>query len=268
LRLTGELETVGGYPGLFYPEQGVLLLADLHIGYEAALEKEGIHIPASTYPESRMLIEEMLDRTGAQSLVVAGDLKHEFGIPSEQEWVEVRRFLAWLRERRVEAHVVRGNHDNYVISILKREGVGFHEPLVRLGSVAVVHGHQPIAGIPLGVETVVMGHEHPALVLRGSVGSKRRYKCFLRGKTGRVSLVVLPAVTPLASGTDVNLVVSLRSQILSPILREAEIERFTPIVVDPEAGCLEFPPLGVLQRAMAGPRRGDGGLSLPHPGQG
>ncbi len=146
--------------GLYVGELDVLAVADLHIGYEEALAEQGVYLPPLQVGEIKRVLREMVDACGADRLVIVGDVKHEFGDISRQEWretLDVLRFL--LEDVGVRVEVVRGNHDNYLVGVLRRLGVPFHDPYLREGRWLFFHGHRPlpVEGFSGGVERVVMG---------------------------------------------------------------------------------------------------------------
>ena len=242
----GNRAEIVGY-GLYLRDLGILAIADLHIGYEEALGESGIHVPVSQYPKMKRAIERMIDAAEPEKVVIVGDVKHEFGAALRQEWVEVVDLLDYLRERVGEVVVVRGNHDNFLVPMLKKRGVPLADPGYLDGGVLFVHGHKPL---PLeaygeGVEIVVMGHEHPAVALRDELGVKVKFKCFLRGRLEGRDIYVLPALSPLMPGTELNVV--RKWEVLSPVLREADLDAFEVYVSDLEAGVYYFGELSHLR---------------------
>ncbi|MGQ9759443.1 MAG: metallophosphoesterase [Candidatus Methanomethylicaceae archaeon] len=234
----------GPYPALLLKDQRALVLTDLHIGYESSLKEKGIHIPQNSYPYIRSIIESLLKSTGARTLVILGDLKHEFGKPSTQEWVEVKDLLFFLSERGIDVHVVRGNHDNYIISILNRMGVPLHDPFMVLDDILLLHGHKEVE-IPSGTKAILMGHEHPAVSSRDFSGSRYKFKCFLIGHLGKHKLVVLPSLSPFSLGVGIN--ETPKEALLSPILHHTDIDVFIPIVVEERIGVFRFPQIGLMR---------------------
>lgn len=89
-------------------------------------------------------IEGMLKMTHAEHVIFVGDVKHEFGKPSAQEWVEVQDLLAFLIDGGIGVHVVRGNHDNYILAILNRLGIQLHDPMMQLDSTVLIHGDKDV----------------------------------------------------------------------------------------------------------------------------
>jgi len=218
--------------GLFLRRFDVLVIADLHIGYEAALEKQGITLPKSQYPKIKKTVEEMIRIVRPKVLIVNGDLKHEFGEATRQEWKETLDFIDFIQSMGIELIVVRGNHDNFLIPILKKKGVEFKDPSYTLGEFLFIHGHKQLnlESFKQTIKTIVMAHEHPAIGVRDELGVRRRFKCFLVGKVYDKNLIVMPALSPLMPGVEINNVE--KDELLSPLLRVADIEEFVAIVYE------------------------------------
>jgi metallophosphoesterase superfamily enzyme len=92
----------------------------------------------------------------------------------------------------------------------------------------------------LEYETVVIGHEHPALALTDDVGVKEKVSCVLYGemKNGK-NIVVLPAYSKIANGSEVNNMP--RQEFLCPVLRENGVSDLKATVLSREGGVFEFP---------------------------
>lgn len=244
-----NIEVVSDLPGLYLRDRGILVITDLHIGYEQALQKQGVYIPRSTYVKTKQTIYEMIEEVRPESIIVLGDVKHEFGVPSSQEWIEVKDLLTWLSSNNLKIHVVRGNHDNYIIAILKKYSAELHDPIMIEDRYAMVHGHKPLEEVPRSVEVLLMGHEHPAIAIKDNLGVKRKFKCFLKGVLNNITIIVLPALSPLASGSTIN--ETPQSLLLSPILRDqVEVDSFKSIIIEPKAGVYELPELSKLRLTL------------------
>ena len=111
----------------------------------------------------------------------------------------------------------------------------------RENGILFVHGHEDFEEEDF--DTVVIGHEHPALVLTEQIGVSEKIEGFLYGQTqDSKNIVVLPAFSSIANGTGVNEVPS--RELLSPILRNSVSKGSLKAVgVDREAGLFEFPAL-------------------------
>ena len=210
---------------LFLRDERALVISDLHLGFEGALAERGVSIPRF---QRKVILERlgaMLDRSKAERVVVAGDFKHEFSRNLVDEWVEVKQVLRFVKERATPV-MVRGNHDNYLATILGDLGLALHDR-ADVGGYTIVHGHEDVSTL----HPIVMGHEHPAVKLRDELGAVVSVPAFL--VTDR--LVVLPAFSPLALGVDVS-----SYPYLSPILNRTPIDDARVIGVDEKEGLLDF----------------------------
>lgn len=235
--------------GLYIEEYKLLAFADLHIGYEEALADQGVFLPPLQLGEIKEIVKSMVEESDAQRVVIVGDVKHEFGDILRQEWRETIEFLEFLKGLGIDVEVVRGNHDNYLVAVLKRLNISFHDPYLIVGKWMFFHGHKPlpVEGFGESVKYVVMGHEHPAILLRDELGARVKLKAFLVGEYMGKKIFVLPAVTPLMPGTEVN----YERRIMSPLLREADLDSFRVYAVDLDAGFFDFGTLGVLREVSS-----------------
>ncbi len=231
---------VDPWPAIYVEDLDTLLIADLHLGIEGSLEKEGIYLPLDV---SSMVIDHvkmMVENSEASNLILLGDVKHEFGFPNPREWIVVKRLLRWLRSRGITVKVVRGNHDNYLTAILKEMEVPIYQGRLIVEEFTFTHGHLPLR-LEDAKETIFMGHEHPSLMISEEEGVTHKFKCFLSGPYLGKKLVVLPAANDLASGTVINL--ANPSGLLSPILRGCDFDLFKAYLIEPGRGVKPFPRL-------------------------
>ncbi len=183
--------------------EGVAVIADLHLGFESVMQDIGIAFPRMQIKDVLANTRKILEKYSVDRLVIAGDLKHEFSRNLPYEWEDVELFLDAFSN--VEIDVIRGNHDNFLAAILAKHGVELKES-IRIDDWVVVHGHKEC-----NAEKIIMGHEHPAVKIRK--GGVYCFPCFLHAKNDR-EVIVLPAFSPLMSGSDVLGIDSF----LSPIL--------------------------------------------------
>jgi len=228
---------------VYIPEQGLVAVADFHVGYESTLRDEGVAMPFSQKEKLWKRIDRVLATFSPEKMVVVGDFKHAFDRNLRQEWEEVEELVERISDR-TKLVVVRGNHDNYLATILSRKKVDFVDYYTE-GDVLFVHGHRD-PGIDVfdpRWRCVVFGHEHPAVKLRDTVGGLVKIPCFLHHP--RVRLVVLPALSPLAEGNDV-----LRAErFFSPLLRNVDVGEAEVFGVT-DLGLLYFSSVRDLQRAI------------------
>jgi len=192
-----------------------LVIADIHIGYEEALNKQGVLVPRQQFEDMAKRIEKifgMLKGKSIERIIVNGDLKHEFGTISEQEWRNTLKFIDLLAKHCNEIVLVKGNHDTVLGPIAKKRNVKVVDN-IGIGKVLVAHGNKVAEAISK-YDTIIIGHEHPAVTLKEGPRVEQ-YKCFLRGKYKGKNLIVQPSFNTLIEGTDL-----LRDEILSPFLKQ------------------------------------------------
>lgn len=242
MKLWNKVEIIDPYPAVYLPELDALAVADLHLGYEGIMAEQGILIPKVQFEKEIEIFKEILDKKKAGRIVICGDVKHEFSETSYHEFVEVNELFKFLKNNFKEILVVRGNHDNYLIRVTRRYDIVLND-FLGLGQFFFMHGHI----LPQNLEKIksdyiIMGHEHPAVVLYDEVGSKEKLDCFLCGQLNKKGLLVLPAFSTLAEGSQVNAIP--REELLSPILREqVDVDRLKVVAIFPDVGLLEFPEL-------------------------
>ncbi|MCD6461675.1 MAG: metallophosphoesterase [Thermoplasmata archaeon] len=226
---------------------GLVAMADLHIGYEAALGEEGTFIPRVQMEEILRAVDRTMSALSPDVILVNGDFKHAFDRNLGQEWEEVEEVLDALLSW-AEVVVVRGNHDNFLSTILRRKGV----PLVSSHThdgVLFLHGHKWEGAVEMvGGEDMermlVLGHEHPAVALRDASGAVVKTRCFLHLPMREGGILVLPAFSPLARGNDV-----LKGDFLSPLLSGVDMDLAVVYAVT-EIGLLRFGTVGEVREAQ------------------
>jgi putative SbcD/Mre11-related phosphoesterase len=145
-----------------------LVVADMHIGIEHKYRKQGISIPSQSERLVRR-IGELIERTGAERLVVLGDVKYQVPGTSFQEEREVPAIFRGLLEK-VKMDVAPGNHDGGIEKLLP-PGVELHPSGgFMLGKTWLCHGHAWPPEEFLGAEQVVIGHNHAGIELRDKLG--------------------------------------------------------------------------------------------------
>jgi hypothetical protein len=239
------IEIIEPYPAIYLASIDAIVIADLHLGYEGIMAEQGAFIPKVQFEQEMAALKEIVKLRRAGRIVIDGDVKHEFSDTSYHEFVEVTSLFEFLRKNFDEVIVIKGNHDNYIARVTSRHGVALHQEL-ELGDFFFIHGHRMPDLSKIKARRVVMAHEHPAIVLSDEVGGREKVSCFLYGKLGGKKLLVLPAFSTLAEGSQVNALP--REELLSPILRElVDVDEMKVIGIAPETGCLEFQNLGLLR---------------------
>ncbi len=243
----------GSFPLVYLRESKVLVFADAHLGFEEEMASHGLFLPRIQKKKLLEILESVLSIVDVEWVVVAGDIKHQFGQLGRIERKELSEVLNFLSQHVSRVTIVRGNHDNYLPLVLRRyENVKLVEDYTVIDDILVLHGHKDV--LPENIDQyklVVMGHEHPSLGLRDKLGYLIKYPCFLYTKlrNSGTRVLVLPATGAYQTGTTVGLE---PSAYLSPIMRNRVVlEESKPIVYDSELGLLEFPKLETLFEVLS-----------------
>ena len=131
--------------GLWIEKDNALVIADLHLGIEEMFNKQGNLLPRFNFREiKKHLLERVFAKARPELIIINGDLKHEFGMVSEQEWSEVIDMLRFLQSKCSKLVLIRGNHDKILGPIADWENLELEEEGILLGksSIFVTHGHQ------------------------------------------------------------------------------------------------------------------------------
>ena len=205
-----------------------LVIADIHIGYEEALNKQGILVPRLQFEEMVKRMEnifEYLKNKYIKKIIVNGDLKHEFGTISEQEWRNTLKFIDLLAKHCSKVVLIKGNHDSILGPIARKRNVKVVDEF-GVGNVLIIHGNKiPNKEVLKEVSTIIIGHEHPAVSIREGPRVEQ-FKCFLKGKYKSKNLIVQPSFNSVIEGTDI-----LREQVLSPFLQQ-NLDNFDVFIVE------------------------------------
>ncbi|MBW3019318.1 metallophosphoesterase [Candidatus Woesearchaeota archaeon] len=220
--------------GLYLQKEKVLIIADLHLGYEEYLAKRGVLVPRTQYKQTIKRLAYIFSKLPVKTIVLNGDVKHEFGAVNPQEWREVLKLIDYL-EKKGKLVVIKGNHDTILGPITKKREINEVKEY-RIGDVLIAHGDYIPAKL---AKIMIIGHEHPAVTLREEAKTEK-FKCYLKGKYKRSMLIVQPSFNLLTQGTDVT-----RERLLSPFLKN--IEDFQCYVVNDQTHeVLEFGKVGEL----------------------
>ncbi len=208
---------------LYLEKEKALVMADFHIGMEESMIEDGIFIPKFQFPILCKKVENLLKKKRPKIVIINGDLKHEFGTISQQEWKEVLKILEIIQNNVEKVLLVKGNHDTILGPIAEKRNIEIVDYCL-IGENLILHGHKEFK-IKENYKRLIIAHEHPAVSLRE--GSKTEvFKCFLKGKYKGRELIVMPSFNFVTVGSDI-----MKEEILSPYLKK-DLEDFYVYVVD------------------------------------
>lgn len=165
-------------------EERILIASDFHLGLEYELAKMGINIPYQTERILEELLALIREHT-PERLLLLGDIKHGVPITSFMERRELPQFFTALQGEVSAIDVVRGNHDAN-IQQLTPQGVSIHPSRgLVLGDrfkVAAMHGHAWPYPKMMAADLIVMGHNHPTVLLKTPLGIHVSQRIWIKGR--------------------------------------------------------------------------------------
>ena len=200
--------------GLYLIKERTLIISDIHIGYEDSLTKNGFMIPKVHFKEFLKRLSNMLDNV--ETVVINGDLKHDFGGISSTEYRESKELFDLLKGKKIILN--EGNHDPVLKFLVKDIII---QDYYKVGDILICHGDKVISE---DCKVIIIGHEHAAVGLKEGIRIEK-YKCFLKGKFKGKILIVMPSSNLVVEGTDV-----LRESRLSPYLQKS-LDNFEVFII-------------------------------------
>lgn len=179
------------------PNERVLAVADLHLGYAWAHRLAGQLMPITPPTDTLARLKELQSDYQPREIVVLGDIVHR-AVALESLEKEMRELIGGLSSQS-QLTLLLGNHDRQLQKVVKQWGlmVELAESREMNGHV-LVHGDKAIARS--GKQRIIMGHEHPAISIGDGVTTSQKCPCFLVSDT----VIVLPAFSNWAAGTNVR----------------------------------------------------------------
>ncbi|RYY39122.1 MAG: ligase-associated DNA damage response endonuclease PdeM [Chitinophagaceae bacterium] len=165
----GQRFWLSGQRALFWEEQGMLLLSDLHLGKSGHFRKEGIAVPGAVMKEDMHCLLNLLQHFRPKQLVVVGDFFHS------RANLELELFSRWRADIPEQPIVlIRGNHDILSDDWYRANNIAVVEGALRIGDFCLAHDPKDAAD---GLYTFC-GHVHPGVVLNGLARQSLRLPCF------------------------------------------------------------------------------------------
>jgi putative SbcD/Mre11-related phosphoesterase len=220
------------------------VISDLHLGFEEVMNMNGLYLPKLQRDHVEGMVQKIIERYNPEKIIINGDFKQEFRKNLSQEWDDVIHFIDRFSSQ-AELIFVRGNHDNYLQTILSRRNIlqlDFYED----DEYFIYHGDRDI-GLR---KFTILGHEHPSLVLRDRVGGMYKIPAYVYNGESRIAIT--PAMSFFSSGTDVTQSL-LNEEHFTPVLKKVKALQFRVFGITDDFGLVDFGYLSDLhERAQSG----------------
>ncbi len=178
-----------------------LIITDLHIGFESSLFGNNIFVGKNTtIQETINCIEEILEKTKANSLILLGDVKSSIKSIAKNEWGEVPLFFKKMSDK-VETILVPGNHDANIQKLVPDEVTLVSSTGVVIENILLTHGHTMPSENFSNVDKIIMGHLHPVFFQDESVINGKRVWISIKANkqqifssaSGEIEIIIVPS---------------------------------------------------------------------------
>ncbi len=151
----------------------ILVIPDLHLGFEKELAEKGIAFPSQTEKIFARL-QRLLNDQKPDHLIFLGDIKHGTSTILPYEWREIPNFFERLLKLVDRIHVIPGNHDGGLDKLLPEKveltsvrGLTIEDGRKRI---SLIHGHAWPEPESFACDELIMAHHHFTIMLRDSSG--------------------------------------------------------------------------------------------------
>ena len=177
------------YPALLLRkgEDRVLVVADLHIGWEIALAEQGIHVPSQT-PRIKEKLLKLIDLYKPTSLLFLGDVKHTIARVGYGEWRDIPDLFETLGQKVSDISIVLGNHDGNLMPLLPSAVKIVNSAGIALHNAGFFHGNAWPAPEILQCHSLVIGHVHPTVAFRDPLGFRITAQVWVRASIDQKQL--------------------------------------------------------------------------------
>lgn len=169
-------------------KEHVLVVADLHIGWEMALSQKGIFVPTQT-PKLLGKLIEIVTKYNPEKLLILGDVKHTVATAEVGEWHDIPDFFSELRTLVKEILIIKGNHDGNLEPLLPENIKLLPTTGATINNVGFFHGHRWPSPPMLKCKLLIMGHMHPIIAFRDPMGFRIIKQVWVKAKCDKIQLI-------------------------------------------------------------------------------
>jgi DNA ligase-associated metallophosphoesterase len=162
---------------IFWKEQNMLLIADVHLGKVAHFRKAGFAVPPNSISGNFKQMDNVIGFFLAEKICFLGDLFHSV---INNEWAV---FEDWINKISVNVILIAGNHDIINPENYRRINIPVVSEWV-LDGFLLTHHPEDREGL-----FNFAGHIHPGIKLRGNGRQSVKLPCFFK----KENQLILPA---------------------------------------------------------------------------
>ncbi len=196
VRIAGQNLQLHPFRCIYWEEEEVLLIADLHLGKAQHFRRSGIAVPLAVADANLDKLTSVIWDFKPKRVLFLGDLFHsEFN----RQWVAFCEVLEQFQT--ISFELIAGNHDILDPSFYEQAGLKVH--LNGLPYKPFLLTHHPLEDLSDDGWYNLAGHIHPGVRLQGNGRQRLKLPCFFFGRhqgllpafgefTGLATLSVVP----------------------------------------------------------------------------
>lgn len=158
---------------VFWEQEKILILSDLHLGKTGHFRKNGIAIPLTVMKEDMQRLVDAIQFFKPVQLVIVGDMFHSVANKEHELFLKWRNDLAHIK-----ILLVKGNHDIVPQQWYHNADIEVADKIFVKKEVAFVHQIEHAAANDLQDYFFFCGHVHPAVSIKGLGKQSLRFPCF------------------------------------------------------------------------------------------
>ncbi len=159
------MQFIDGKPALLF--RSSVLVADVHLGFEAKFKDKGYKIPA----QSRHIVDSLVKLSDySKKLVILGDFKNNILVSERREFFSL---LDRLSSNFNKIVIIKGNHDSNIEWYVKQyNNIEVVKEYI-VGKTLMIHGNRYASNeLMEKAKRIFMGHFHSSFIKRDNVGGK------------------------------------------------------------------------------------------------
>jgi uncharacterized protein len=159
---------------VFWEQEKIIILSDLHLGKSGHFRKSGIAIPYAVMKEDMQRLVSTIQFFKPELVLIVGDLFHSVANKEHE------LFLKWRNDLlHVPMLLVKGNHDIVAEEWYAAAKISIAEKYWRKNNFLFVHHIEDAAVYEAGERDYFFsGHIHPAVSIKGAGKQSLRFACF------------------------------------------------------------------------------------------
>ena len=232
-----QIQPIIDEPVLFFKNEKILVIADLHIGIDSELKNYGI----SQTDHTQKMIKHLLsicEKQKPKEIILLGDIKHNIPNTSYHERKDVKNFLEQIKNIG-SIHIVPGNHDGFIEKLAPSDIKIHSSEGFIIENVGFIHGHRWPSDDIMSCKQIIMAHTHPCILFNDRLNHKTYEVCWIKTNFLKKKLkekypnsknplvLIIPAFNQLCGGISIN-----ENKVIGPLGKILDLQKVEIYLLD------------------------------------